>query len=101
MEPNYESWFRLSGPKQMLNIGGEVYRALEWQKQNEFEKSRHFSDKALRYLEISKKDPKNKSRIHELIICEEALTDYFQTDSITKTSAKSLTDYFDSFIGFM
>jgi hypothetical protein len=72
-----ERWFRLSSPKQMLNIGGEVYRALEWEKQDDGVKMQHFAQKAISYLELSKLDPKKHSRVSELEICVEALRDYF------------------------
>lgn len=69
-----ESWFRLSLPEQMVNIGNEVKRAVRFD--GNAERKAAFLDKALAYTELSIQDPKNQKVLPELEISREVLTDY-------------------------
>ena len=69
-----ESWFRLSLPEQMVNIGNEVKRAVRFD--SNAEKKAAFLEKALACTELTLEDPKNQKVLLELEISREVLMDY-------------------------
>lgn len=69
-----ESWFRLSLPEQMVNIGNEVKRAVRFD--SNAEKKTVFLEKALALTELTMEDPKNQKVLPELEIGREVLMDY-------------------------
>ena len=69
-----ERWFDLSLPEQMVNIGNEVKRAVRFD--NDSKKKRAFIDKALKYIDLTMDDPKNKPVVPEIMMGREILEDY-------------------------
>lgn len=69
-----DSWFRLSLPEQMVNIGNEVKRAVRFD--SNAEKKAAFLEKALACTELTLEDPKNQKVLPELEISREVLMDY-------------------------
>ena len=69
-----DSWFRLSLPEQMVNIGSEVKRAVRFD--SNAEKKTVFLEKTLALTELTMEDPKNQKVLPELEISREVLMDY-------------------------
>lgn len=69
-----DSWFRLSLPEQMVNIGNEVKHAVRFD--SNAEKKAAFLEKALACTELTLEDPKNQKVLPELEISREVLMDY-------------------------
>ena len=68
-----ERWFGLSLPEQMVNIGNEVKRAVRVDKDSE--KKRAFIVKALKYIDLTIDDPKNRPVVPEIKMGKEILED--------------------------
>ena len=60
-----QSWYSLSLPAQMVNIGNEVKRAFRFTDTN---KQNSFLDKAITYIKLTSKDKKNKKVVDEILI---------------------------------
>ncbi len=86
-------WNQMCISEQMLNIGGEIQRAID---RKDKEVSKTYLLKAIDWLELTKKDPKNKNRIGELNVVEEELLDFFGENQF-HNDAKSLMSYWNSF----
>lgn len=69
-----DSWFRLSLPEQMVNIGNKVKRAVRFD--SNAEKKAAFLEKAVACTELTLEDPKNQKVLPELEISREVLMDY-------------------------
>ncbi len=89
-------WNKMCISEQILNIGGEVQRALDRKNKGETELSGKYLSKALEWIELTKNDPKNKGRVEEMSIVEDELTDYFGTNSYNNND-ESLMSYWNSF----
>ena len=89
-------WNRMCISEQLLNVGGEVQRAVDRREKNEKDLSEKYLAKAIEWLELSKKDPKNKCRIGELETVEEELKDYFGTNKYNNNK-ESIMSYWNSF----
>ena len=78
----------------MLNIGGEIERALD-------RKDKHLSEqylaKALELFALTKADPKNQRRLEEISLAEEELIDYFHENRYGN-DRNSLMSYWNSFL---
>ena len=91
-------WFAMPVAEQLANVGGEVGRAIRWKARGDAQKSRNFCDKAIEFLELSVRDPKNKHRVGELINAEEELKDYFFGENMFGTTDEALMKYYDAFL---
>ena len=93
-----EKWYSMSVEEQISNIGGEVNRAINWEKKGNIDRARNFCNKAKELLQISIEDPKNRHRIGEFFngICE--LDDRFFGDNKYNTTDEMLRKYYDAFI---
>ena len=91
-------WYSMSVEDQISNIGGEVNRAINWDKKGNRERARNFCNKAKELLQLSIEDPKNRHRIGEFFngICE--LDDRFFGENKYNTSDETLLKYYDAFI---
>lgn len=92
-----ERWNRMCVSEQILNIGGEVQRAVDRKARNENESAGKYLEKALEWLALSKADPKNVNRIRELDLVEEELNDYFHENRY-QNDRFSIMTYWDSFL---
>ena len=90
-------WYAMSVSEQILNIGGEVQRAVQRKEKGDPEGARDFLKKAMEWLELSKSDPKNKNRVEELTLAGEEVEDYFNLN-LWKNDSKSIMGYWDSFL---
>ncbi len=82
-------WNKMSVSEQILNIGGEVQRAVAKKEKADDEGARKYLQLALDWIELTKADPKNKNRMDEISTAEDELIDYFEK-MIGKMTAKQL-----------
>lgn len=61
-----EKWFRMPLRVQLANVGGEVHRSIRWKNKKDSPKEKEFFDKAMKFLELTMADPKNKMHLEEL-----------------------------------
>ena len=90
-----EKWFCMSASFQILNIGGEVQRAVDW-KGKDMVKANNFLNKALEWINLSIEDPKNINRREEFTILKEELIDFFNENKFQNDSS-SIMDYWNSY----
>jgi hypothetical protein len=90
-------WFELSLIEQLANIGADVERCLRWSLKNNEDKSRAAFDRAIDLIDLTVKDPKNRSRLREILRVREALIDYFLYDNEYNSTAEQWQRYFYQF----
>lgn len=90
-----EKWLDLSLPEQMVNIGNEVKRAVRFDKNRE--KKQAFIEKALKYIDLTIEDPKNKAVVPEIKIGREVLEDYLEKHELDYTK-EQIRDYYMAFV---
>ena len=93
-----ERWFDLSLPEQMMNIGNEVKRAVRFD--NDSKKKRAFIDKALKYIDLTMDDPKNKPVVPEIMMGREILEDYLGEHKLDYDK-EQIRDYYLDFVFLM
>ncbi|SFP37792.1 hypothetical protein SAMN04487928_101154 [Butyrivibrio proteoclasticus] len=89
-------WNKMSISEQILNIGGEIQRAVDRKAQNEPKLANDYLEKALEWIRLTKDDPKNRNRIEEITIVEDELKDYFSSNKY-KNDKNSIMSYWNSF----
>ncbi len=92
------SWFAMPIGVQISNVGSEVHRAINWKNRGDAQKSNSFCMKAIEFLELMKKDPKNCYRKSELDCCIDELKDYLMGENIYNTTEEELIKYYDAFL---
>ena len=92
------NWFNMPVSLQLANVGSEVNRAIQWKKRGNEDRKISFCNKAIEFLELTKKDLKNRFRVGELDFCIEELKDYFLGENIYNTTDEMLMKYYDAFI---
>ncbi len=83
---------------QISNVGSEVHRAIRWKNRGDVQKKNSFCMKAIEFLELMKKDPKNRYRTGELDCCIDELQDYLMGENSYNTSEEQLIKYYDAFL---
>ena len=97
LDKNIEtSWFSLSLPAQMVNIGNEVKRAFRF---SDLKKQNTFLDKAIFYTELTSKDEKNSNVSKEILIGLEVLENLKNNNSIY--SKNQILKYYKTFSYFL
>ncbi len=91
-------WTRLSFPEQMANIGSEIERTLSWKRKGRSEISGRAFERALELLDLTVADPKNRSRLRELLRVREAVSDHFYFDNSYRSTPESWQRYFNYFL---
>ncbi|MCX6810481.1 MAG: hypothetical protein NTY30_01935 [Candidatus Berkelbacteria bacterium] len=91
-----EKWFSLSLAEQMANIGSEIERTIIWKNKDNIEYSQLAFERALELVDLTKLDPKNRSRLGELCRMREMLVDWFFENKYHSTD-KSWQNYFLGF----
>lgn len=92
------SWFAMPLGVQISNVGSEVHRAINWKNRGDVQKRNSFCMKAIEFLELMKKDPKNCYRKGELDCCIDELKDYLLGENIYNTTEEQLIKYYDAFL---
>ncbi len=90
-------WNKMCISEQILNIGGEIQRAIDRKEKNDEKNSKDYLNKSSEWIELTKADPKNAGRIEELQIVEDELLDFFGENKY-KNSKFSIMTYWDSFL---
>jgi len=93
-----DKWNKLSYTEQILNIGGEIQRAVDNRnaKKEESIVEQHY-ELALEWIKLTKKDPKNKDKLEEIKKAEEELIDYFENNDL-KNDKVNIMSFWDSFL---
>ena len=92
-----DRWEQMSISEQMMNIGGELERAIAWKNKNDFEKMNHFLNKVREWMGLTIADPKNRGRIRELELVQEEYEDFFGENQ-SKNQEETLMKYWNSFL---
>ena len=92
------SLFKMSFEMQISNVGSEVHRAIRWRDRGDEKGKIEFCKKAIEFLEIIKKDPKNEHREEELDFRIGELEDYFLGDNTLDTTDDKLIEYYDAYL---
>jgi hypothetical protein len=87
-------WFELSLVEQLANVGSDTDRAIAWRKKGEREYSNQAFERALELLDLTVADPKNRTRLKELLRVREALVDYFVFDNEYGSTDEFWHNYF-------
>ena len=91
-------WFQMPVGAQLANVGGEVGRATRWKNKGERQKELSFYEKAMDFLNLTMRDPKNVRRMSELKECEIELRDFFFEGNTYGNTDESLMKYYDAFL---
>lgn len=91
-----EEWFEFSIFEQMANIGSEVFRALAWQNKNADYSQKAF-ERSLELFDLTIEDPKNKTRLKEILRARELWCDFIVGDNQYKQTDKMWQNYFYAF----
>ena len=91
-------WNLLSFFEQMANVGSEIERTISWEKKGRPDISSRAFDRALELLDLTAADPKNQSRLRELLRVREAIADHFVFENTYRSTPESWQRYFDSFL---
>ena len=84
-------WFNLSLVQQMVNIGNEVKRALQFP--SDSNKRAMFLNRAIQYTQLTMEDPKNTHVLPELLISKEVLEDYCGEHKLACTEGQVIGYY--------
>lgn len=93
-----ERWSKFSVFEQLANVGTDIARVFQGQKQNDIQYSEKAFDRAMELLDLTIADPKNRgSVLKELTRVREALKDYFVYDNEYQTTEAFWQQYFYDF----
>ncbi len=91
-------WRELSFVEQMANVGSEIERTIGWTEKGRLDYSARAFERALELLDLTVADPKNRTRLRELLRVREALADYFVFDNSYSSSDEAWRRYFRFFL---
>ncbi|MBR1471782.1 MAG: hypothetical protein IJ600_09105 [Lachnospiraceae bacterium] len=80
----------------MMNIGGELERAIAWKNKKDTEKMCHFLNKAREWMGLTMADLKNHGRIGEIVVVQEEYED-FSGENHWKNTDETMMKYWNSF----
>ena len=90
-------WFTLTLCEQLGNVGSEVGRALNWQKNNNPEYFQKAADRALELLDLTVSDPRWRNRLKEILLSRNLVADYFYGQNEFQETPEKLEKYFHYF----
>ena len=90
-------WSQLPLIEQMVNIGSEVERALNWREKNNAVYCQQAFGRALELIDLTLGNLKTFPQLKELARARESLVDSFFGDNQFMSSEKSLRKYFSCF----
>lgn len=90
-------WHKLPFLEQMANIGSEVERALNWKSKDNMIYCQQAFERALELIDLALDDPRNTSRLKELVRVREAMVDYFMGANQFSSTEASWRKYFSGF----
>ncbi|MEK7166972.1 MAG: hypothetical protein AAB732_00970 [Patescibacteria group bacterium] len=89
-------WNKLTFFEQMANIGSEVERTIKWREKNT-QYSQQAFERALELLSFTIDDPKNKTKLKEILRCRELWCDYIVGDNQYNQNDALWQNYFFAF----
>lgn len=92
---NKEKWNNLSYAAQVSNIGSEVSRAIRCKKAGKKVRGMQRYEYALQLIELTKRDPKNEEKFHELRMAEWKLREYM-SDENNDISEENIMEFWNS-----
>lgn len=92
-----QSWFSLSLPAQMVNIGNEIKRAFRFSDQK---KQNSFLDKAIFYIDLTSKDKKNHKAAKEILIGIDVLNNIKEHQEAVYSKSQVLK-YYNTFLYYL
>ena len=92
-----ERWSGMPFVEQMGNVGSEVERTISWRAKKNEHYSQMAFERALELLDLTRKDPKNASKLKELGRVRECLVDYFMYFNEYGSTEESWKKYFYNF----
>lgn len=87
-------WFELTLVEQLANIGAEVGRALNRQKEGDTERCQSALERGLELFDLTIADPRWRHRLKEITRMREVVCDYFYGDNQYQSTPDSLDKYF-------
>ncbi len=90
-------WHEMPLILQMANTASEVERSLKWQAKENKQFFQKAGERAIELMDLTIADPKNKSRLKELVRIRELFTDYLFGDNEYRQTASSWQSYFSKF----
>jgi len=90
-------WLKFSLVEQLANVGSDVVRTIKWRNKGNAEYSEQAFYRALELLDLTVADPKNRTRLKEILRVREALVDYFMFDNEYSSSDELWEKYFYNF----
>jgi predicted NAD/FAD-binding protein len=91
-------WNQFCFVEQMANVGSEVERTISWKQKGRLEYSSRAFERALELLDLTVADPKNRTRLKELLRVRESLADHFFFDNSYQSTPESWQRYFHCFL---
>jgi hypothetical protein len=91
-------WKELAFAEQMANIGSEIERTVAWRSKGRPDYGIRAFERALELLDLTVSDPKNRSRLRELLRVREALADHFVFDNSYRSTDEAWQRYFRFFL---
>lgn len=88
-----KKWQQLPLVEQLANIGAEVGRAMNWKERNK-QMSLNALYRALELFDFTIDDPKNRSRLSEILRARECILDYLLGDNTYHTTKEQWEKYF-------
>ena len=83
-------WYEMPVNIQMLNVEGEILRAIKYKNERNDDNKINFVIKALEFLSMVKTDPKHKRHYNELNWMQYELLDYFIGKNIHQNNDESI-----------
>ncbi len=87
------TWHKLSLAEQLANIGAEAGRAMNWKEKNT-QMSRNAFNRALELFDFTIDDPKNRTRLSEILRARELFADYFIGENQYNSTQEEWNKYF-------
>ena len=91
-------WNLLSFAEQMANVGSEIERTISWKRKGRPDISGRAFERALELMDLTIADPKNRTRLKELLRVREAVADHFFFDNSYRSTPESWQRYFGAFL---
>ena|SRR5882724_7532145 len=93
----HNPWFELSVVEQLVAIGYDVEKTVQWRDKGDLVESKKSLQNALEFLQLSIDDPKNVNRLSELTKLYDALIDYFMGNNEYSSTDEAWHKYFAYF----
>lgn len=90
-------WNDLSVIEQMANIGSEVERSIKWNNKGNWKYASMAFGRALELLDLTANDPKNRTRLKEILRTRELFADFFVGKNIYNSTDADWQKYFYSY----